>query len=193
MLRHNQSISHTNHLLWPFCGVSCRNVTTRNTFYLHEHLTEQTTHLSMRPRCTRDAQTKVELNGLSQRAHFSFEASRFVEHKNRTVSTFYLHCATRLCEASTCSSLLPVSKFDLFVVQHLAHSVSRFSWGQYALTPFQQDCGSSQSRRKREADDVPTNTTITSPPILVGKQTTGKISRGKKNNNKKNQLNQSFA
>ncbi|XP_029027431.1 zona pellucida-like domain-containing protein 1 [Betta splendens] len=58
--------------------------------------------------CTRDAQTKIDLNGVSQRAAFSFEAFRFIEHKNVTVSTFYLHCATRLCEVSTCSSLLPV-------------------------------------------------------------------------------------
>ncbi|XP_073348545.1 zona pellucida-like domain-containing protein 1 [Pagrus major] len=57
--------------------------------------------------CTRDPQTKVEVNGESQVAHFSFEAFRFVEHKNQTVSTFYLHCITRLCEVSTCSRLLP--------------------------------------------------------------------------------------
>ncbi|XP_042341960.1 zona pellucida-like domain-containing protein 1 [Plectropomus leopardus] len=57
--------------------------------------------------CQRDAQTKVDLNGESQVAHFSFEAFRFVEHKNQTVSTFYLHCVTRLCEVSSCSSLKP--------------------------------------------------------------------------------------
>ncbi|XP_029302362.1 zona pellucida-like domain-containing protein 1 [Cottoperca gobio] len=57
--------------------------------------------------CQRDKQTKVELNGVSQEAHFSFETFRFVEHKNQTVSTFYLHCVTRLCEASSCSSLMP--------------------------------------------------------------------------------------
>ncbi|XP_063348620.1 zona pellucida-like domain-containing protein 1 [Pelmatolapia mariae] len=57
--------------------------------------------------CTRDAQTVVEQNGVSHTANFNFEAFRFVEHKNRTVSTFYLHCVTRLCEASTCSSLMP--------------------------------------------------------------------------------------
>ncbi|XP_047450496.1 zona pellucida-like domain-containing protein 1 [Mugil cephalus] len=67
----------------------------------------QSTYYDLFIGCTRDAQTKVELNGVSQKAHFSFEAFRFVEHKNQTVSTFYLHCATRLCEASTCSSLLP--------------------------------------------------------------------------------------
>uniref|UniRef100_A0A8C7X2F4 Si:dkey-4p15.5 n=1 Tax=Oryzias sinensis TaxID=183150 RepID=A0A8C7X2F4_9TELE len=90
--------------------------------------------------CSRDAQTKIELNGVSQTARFSFEAFRFVEHKNLTVSTFYLHCATRLCEASTCASLL----------------------------------------RRRAAEIVPTNTTITSPPIFVGKQSVGASLRGKK-------------
>ncbi|XP_069390698.1 zona pellucida-like domain-containing protein 1 isoform X1 [Paralichthys olivaceus] len=57
--------------------------------------------------CTRDAQTKVERNGVDQKAYFSFEAFRFVEHKKQTVSTFYLHCITRLCEVSSCSSFLP--------------------------------------------------------------------------------------
>ncbi|KAI7800450.1 putative zona pellucida-like domain-containing protein 1 [Triplophysa rosa] len=57
--------------------------------------------------CTRDVQTRVEKNGVSQEALFSFEAFRFVEHKNLTVSTFYVHCITRLCENSTCASLIP--------------------------------------------------------------------------------------
>ncbi|XP_037631785.1 zona pellucida-like domain-containing protein 1 [Sebastes umbrosus] len=55
--------------------------------------------------CERDAQTKVGLNGESQKATFSFEAFRFVVHKNMSVSTFYLHCITRLCQVSECSSL----------------------------------------------------------------------------------------
>ncbi|XP_054460560.1 zona pellucida-like domain-containing protein 1 [Anoplopoma fimbria] len=65
------------------------------------------THYDLFVGCERDAQTKVELNGESQNAHFSFEAFRFVQHKNQTVSTFYLHCITRLCEVSSCSQLLP--------------------------------------------------------------------------------------
>ncbi|KAM7399181.1 hypothetical protein PAMP_018468 [Pampus punctatissimus] len=93
-------------------------------------------------RCNRDAQTKVDLNGASQKAHFSFEAFRFVEHKNLTVSTFYLHCVTRLCEVSTCSTLMP-------------------------------DCGSSQKRRRREVEDVLANATVTSPAIVVSKQSPG--------------------
>ncbi|KAM6933303.1 zona pellucida-like domain-containing protein 1 [Xenentodon cancila] len=103
----------------------------------------QTTFYDLFVGCTRDAQTKVELNGASQKARFSFEAFRFVEHKNMTISTFYLHCVTRLCEVSTCSSLLPVN------------------------------CGSSQNRKKRETEDVSTNATITSLPIFVGKQSNG--------------------
>ncbi|XP_071352762.1 zona pellucida-like domain-containing protein 1 [Trachinotus anak] len=91
--------------------------------------------------CTRDAQTKVELNGASQMAQFSFEAFRFVEHKNLTISTFYLHCVTRLCEVSSCSTLLP-------------------------------NCDS-PSRRKRETQPVSANTTVTSPAIFVGKQSSG--------------------
>ncbi|KAM9469030.1 zona pellucida-like domain-containing protein 1 [Clarias gariepinus] len=57
--------------------------------------------------CKRDGQTVVYLNGESQEARFSFEAFHFVEHQNVTVSTFYLHCVTRLCENSTCPSMLP--------------------------------------------------------------------------------------
>ncbi|XP_070826187.1 zona pellucida-like domain-containing protein 1 [Chaetodon trifascialis] len=91
--------------------------------------------------CNRDAQTKVEVNGIAQMAYFSFEAFRFVEHKNQTVSTFYLHCVTRLCEVSSCSRLLP-------------------------------DCGDRQ-RRKREAQYVSANATVTSPAIVVRKQSSG--------------------
>ncbi|XP_038159313.1 zona pellucida-like domain-containing protein 1 [Cyprinodon tularosa] len=57
--------------------------------------------------CDRDPQTVIDENGVSQKALFSFEAFRFVEHQNLTVSTFFLHCVTRLCETSQCSSLLP--------------------------------------------------------------------------------------
>uniref|UniRef100_A0AAR2LK03 ZP domain-containing protein n=1 Tax=Pygocentrus nattereri TaxID=42514 RepID=A0AAR2LK03_PYGNA len=56
-----------------------------------------------------DWQTVVDVNGVSQEARFSFEAFRFIEHQNMTVSTFYLHCITRLCENSMCSSMLPVT------------------------------------------------------------------------------------
>ncbi|XP_058645789.1 zona pellucida-like domain-containing protein 1 [Onychostoma macrolepis] len=55
--------------------------------------------------CNLDLQTIMGVNGEQQVARFSFETFRFVEHRNKTVSTFYLHCATRLCESSFCRSL----------------------------------------------------------------------------------------
>ncbi|XP_029963567.1 zona pellucida-like domain-containing protein 1 [Salarias fasciatus] len=99
--------------------------------------------------CPSDAQTKIEKNGEAQEAHFSFEAFRFVEHKNQTVSIFYLHCTTRLCEVDKCSSLKP-------------------------------DCQSPASQRVRreapseeeedEDEEVPSEATISSGPIGVGRQ-----------------------
>lgn len=136
-------------------------------------------------RCTRDSQTKVEVNGLSQKAQFSFEAFRFVEHKNMTVSTFYLHCTTRLCEVATCQSLLPVSKivFDQFT--HQNHSnvsqlqvlyVKKLCWVLMIYIHFQQNC-TSQSRVRRAAQDELPNATVTSTVIHVNKQPNG-VSRG---------------
>ncbi|XP_075892035.1 zona pellucida-like domain-containing protein 1 [Nelusetta ayraudi] len=93
--------------------------------------------------CTRDDQTRVELNGASQEARFSFEAFRFVEHNDQRISTFYLHCATRLCEESVCSQLLP-------------------SCGE-----------SGKRRKREDQDqDVSANATVTSPAIVVGEQRT---------------------
>ena len=68
-------------------------------------------HLAVFPsRCTKDGQTVMGINGGAQFSRFSFEAFRFVQHKNVTISTFYLHCATRLCDRSVCVSLQPVNK-----------------------------------------------------------------------------------
>lgn len=91
--------------------------------------------------CDIDNQTKVEENGISQKARFFFEAFRFVEHKNLTVSRFYVHCITRLCNVSMCSSMLP-------------------------------DCSTPapNRRRRRDAPEDPF-ATVTSPAILVNKQT----------------------
>ncbi|XP_066506224.1 zona pellucida-like domain-containing protein 1 [Hoplias malabaricus] len=57
--------------------------------------------------CNRDSQTVMGPNGVGQDARFSFEAFRFVEHRNQTISTFYLHCATRLCDRTICDTLHP--------------------------------------------------------------------------------------
>ncbi|XP_070700113.1 zona pellucida-like domain-containing protein 1 [Pempheris klunzingeri] len=56
--------------------------------------------------CNRDGQTVIGLNGEQQEARFSFEAFRFVQGADVTLSTYYLHCATRLCVTSYCPSLL---------------------------------------------------------------------------------------
>ncbi|XP_041858099.1 zona pellucida-like domain-containing protein 1 [Melanotaenia boesemani] len=56
--------------------------------------------------CSQDRFTNITENGNSQTARFAFPAFRFVEQQNQTVSTYYLHCITRLCEISTCSSFL---------------------------------------------------------------------------------------
>ncbi|XP_029106695.1 zona pellucida-like domain-containing protein 1 [Scleropages formosus] len=52
--------------------------------------------------CSRDQLTTMLENGQSQNARFSFPAFRFIEQQNQTVSTYYLHCITRLCEQTTC-------------------------------------------------------------------------------------------
>ncbi|XP_048017378.1 zona pellucida-like domain-containing protein 1 [Megalobrama amblycephala] len=53
--------------------------------------------------CSKDLFTTMLENGNSQRARFSFPAFRFIEQQNQTISTYYLHCITRLCETSTCA------------------------------------------------------------------------------------------
>ncbi|XP_063046872.1 zona pellucida-like domain-containing protein 1 [Engraulis encrasicolus] len=55
--------------------------------------------------CNRDIQTVMGTNGEAQQARFSFEAFRFVQDSNQTVSTYYVHCSTRLCEHFFCTSL----------------------------------------------------------------------------------------
>ncbi|XP_008288602.1 zona pellucida-like domain-containing protein 1 [Stegastes partitus] len=54
--------------------------------------------------CSKDRFTTMIENGDSQSARFRFPAFRFIEQQNETVSTYYLHCITRLCEKSTCGT-----------------------------------------------------------------------------------------
>ncbi|GAA6219112.1 zona pellucida-like domain-containing protein 1 [Lates japonicus] len=54
--------------------------------------------------CSKDRFTTMIENGDSQTARFHFPAFRFIEQQNETVSTYFLHCITRLCEKSTCST-----------------------------------------------------------------------------------------
>lgn len=60
--------------------------------------------------CSKDRFTTMIENGDSQSARFHFPAFRFIEQQNETVSTYYLHCITRLCEKSTCSTFKQCSK-----------------------------------------------------------------------------------
>ncbi|XP_072301135.1 zona pellucida-like domain-containing protein 1 [Eucyclogobius newberryi] len=54
--------------------------------------------------CSKDKSTSIIANGVGQSARFHFPAFRFIEQQNENVSTYYLHCITRLCEKSTCST-----------------------------------------------------------------------------------------
>lgn len=56
--------------------------------------------------CTIENRTTVINNGISKCSRFSFEAFRFVEHRNQQQSTIYLHCILRLCEPKKCSELI---------------------------------------------------------------------------------------
>ncbi|XP_056613435.1 zona pellucida-like domain-containing protein 1 [Triplophysa dalaica] len=56
--------------------------------------------------CGIENRTNVLLNGRSKYSRFSFEAFRFVEHRDQEKSTIYLHCILRLCEPNKCQELL---------------------------------------------------------------------------------------
>uniref|UniRef100_A0A3B4YWX2 Si:ch73-261i21.5 n=1 Tax=Stegastes partitus TaxID=144197 RepID=A0A3B4YWX2_9TELE len=58
--------------------------------------------------CNRDGQTVMGVNGEQQEARFSFEAFRFVHSADETMSTYYVHCATRLCVSTFCPTLIQV-------------------------------------------------------------------------------------
>ncbi|XP_049585147.1 zona pellucida-like domain-containing protein 1 [Syngnathus scovelli] len=60
--------------------------------------------------CSQDQLTTMVQNGVSQSARFHFPAFRFIEQQNQTVSTYYLHCITRLCETSTCATFMQCNK-----------------------------------------------------------------------------------
>ncbi|CAF88840.1 unnamed protein product, partial [Tetraodon nigroviridis] len=55
--------------------------------------------------CNVDGQTVIGVNGDEQVARFSFEAFRFIHSTEATFSTYYVHCATRLCVNDFCTSL----------------------------------------------------------------------------------------
>ncbi|XP_069829061.1 zona pellucida-like domain-containing protein 1 [Dendropsophus ebraccatus] len=60
--------------------------------------------------CQLDKFTFMSVNGDSQAARFYFTAFRFLEQYQQPVSTFYLHCITRLCEPSVCNRVKQCSR-----------------------------------------------------------------------------------
>ncbi|XP_039618449.1 zona pellucida-like domain-containing protein 1 isoform X2 [Polypterus senegalus] len=56
--------------------------------------------------CNKNNRTNILQNGRSKMAQFSFDAFRFVQHRDRRISTIYVHCMTRLCEPQKCNMLL---------------------------------------------------------------------------------------
>ncbi|KAK3522005.1 hypothetical protein QTP70_021403, partial [Hemibagrus guttatus] len=69
--------------------------------------------------CTRDLMTNITENGMSQTARFFFPAFRFTEQQNQTVSSYYLHCITRLCESSACVNFRAASEHFVLKVDVL--------------------------------------------------------------------------
>uniref|UniRef100_A0A3B4VG94 Si:ch73-261i21.5 n=1 Tax=Seriola dumerili TaxID=41447 RepID=A0A3B4VG94_SERDU len=85
-----------------FVEVKASNLTNR----LYSNLVENSDHYLSSSRCDRDGQTVMGVNGQQQEARFSFEAFRFVQSTDETFSTYYVHCATRLCMNSFCHNLI---------------------------------------------------------------------------------------
>ncbi|XP_067306947.1 zona pellucida-like domain-containing protein 1 isoform X2 [Pseudorasbora parva] len=56
--------------------------------------------------CIVENRTTMLYNGVATFSRFSFEAFRFVEHRDQEKSTIYLHCILRLCEPNKCQELL---------------------------------------------------------------------------------------
>ncbi|XP_074466771.1 zona pellucida-like domain-containing protein 1 [Sebastes fasciatus] len=84
------NLTNQYHVLMDRCYASLSPQPTNSTFF------------NLFVSCSKDQMTTMSENGDSHHARFSFPAFRFVEQQNETVSTYYLHCITRLCEISTC-------------------------------------------------------------------------------------------
>ncbi|XP_051253567.1 zona pellucida-like domain-containing protein 1 [Dicentrarchus labrax] len=116
-----QDINYTTPLVLPRLGVELRtniyvqvaasNLTSQyfvllDRCYASVNLQpSNSTYFNLFVSCSIDQLTTMLENGDSQKARFYFPAFRFIEQQNETISTYYLHCITRLCERSTCSTL----------------------------------------------------------------------------------------
>ncbi|XP_042564430.1 zona pellucida-like domain-containing protein 1 [Clupea harengus] len=79
------------HVLLDRCYASLSPFPTNSTFF------------NLFVPCYQEPMTTMVENGDSQQARFFFPAFRFISQQNETISTYYLHCITRLCEQSTCT------------------------------------------------------------------------------------------
>uniref|UniRef100_A0A8C2BN19 Si:ch211-229d2.5 n=1 Tax=Cyprinus carpio TaxID=7962 RepID=A0A8C2BN19_CYPCA len=114
-----KDINYTTPLVIPALGVELRtriyvqviaaNLTSQYHILLDRcyasisALPSNSTFFNLFVPCSQDQFTSMSENGNSQKARFSFPAFRFIEQQNQTISTYYLHCITRLCETSTCA------------------------------------------------------------------------------------------
>ncbi|XP_026138268.1 zona pellucida-like domain-containing protein 1 [Carassius auratus] len=114
-----KDINYTTPLVIPALGVELRtriyvqviaaNLTSQYRVLLDRcyasisALPSNSTFFNLFVPCSQDQFTTMSENGNSQKARFSFPAFRFTEQQNQTISTYYLHCITRLCETSSCA------------------------------------------------------------------------------------------
>ncbi|XP_072547679.1 zona pellucida-like domain-containing protein 1 [Salminus brasiliensis] len=56
--------------------------------------------------CNVDTRTTILWNGIAKKSRFSFEAFRFVEHRDQDRSSIYIHCILKLCEPDKCQTFL---------------------------------------------------------------------------------------
>uniref|UniRef100_A0A3Q3K352 ZP domain-containing protein n=1 Tax=Monopterus albus TaxID=43700 RepID=A0A3Q3K352_MONAL len=112
--------TYTTPLLMPSTGILMRtnvyvevkatNLTTQYNVLLDRcyasisALPSNSTYFNLFVPCTNDRMTTMLVNGMNQSARFYFPAFRFLEQQNQSVSTYYLHCITRLCEPNSCAA-----------------------------------------------------------------------------------------
>uniref|UniRef100_A0A3Q1CW93 ZP domain-containing protein n=1 Tax=Amphiprion ocellaris TaxID=80972 RepID=A0A3Q1CW93_AMPOC len=84
--------------------------------------------------CNRDGQTVMGVNGEQQKARFSFEAFRFVQSADVTLSTYYVHCATRLCVNTFCPTLIQVRIFKKVQIRDSLYRGTGQKSGSYFIS-----------------------------------------------------------
>ncbi|KAL2085116.1 hypothetical protein ACEWY4_018436 [Coilia grayii] len=156
-----------------FVEIKATNLTTRFNVLLDRcyasvsPVPTNSTYYDLFVGCNRDPQTVVHMNGITQKAQFSFEAFRFTEHKNKTISTFYLHCLTRLCENSSCASMMPVT-----LLHHHSYHGDRYRGNPWSCPTNRRrrDAASILTyrlRREAETTEVTEVATVSSGPIFT--------------------------